>query len=483
MFGNTVFRRFLRIVGLLALVNFLSLAVDQAAWAQSIVSSAFDPATGNLTITDTAGNAYVVNLSTFSPTAPSEVPGSFTPARGTPIPTNFDIRPLGGGNFTINGIPSNQKLVSCSATSSTRTTTTTTTTIVITITFPPPSFLPTPTPTPVTTTVTTTVPDYPSTCYLTDTPRSLLASIKQELRSETNEVIDMITDRTRTLTRDLMEGSLASVPTPPGGTVILDNFSSNPQPKYNGLSAGSDGTRWGVWANASGSFLRNDNAANAFNGPSVVALAGFDYIIDRQAILGLSAGYTHADLALSPSFINRNVAGAVVGPYAAYILSPNWSVDALFNWTSLSNNITAPLPFPAGSYHSNRWTAATNLNYFTSYNGFKLTGYGGYAYSWEGGRTNLVLPSSLANNVRYGALRIGGEAAYPIGALEPYLPLRLEYETTTPNDGTSRAALVVGAGLRYRWSDSLTGGLLFEATELKTHIRDMVISGHLRWSF
>jgi hypothetical protein len=467
MLGTIVFRRFLQIVGLLALVNFSFLVMGEPAVAQSIVSSTYSPGTGFLTVTDSAGNTYLVNLSSIPSNARSDVPGFFTPAGRTAIPADFVIRQLGGGGFTINGIPSNQKLVSCSAS-------TTTTTIII-ITFPPPSGFPTPTP--------VTVPNYPTTCYVTDTPRSLLASIKQELRSQTNEVIDMITDRTRTLTRDLMEGSLASAPTPPGGTVILDNFSSNPRPKYNGLSAGSDTTRWGVWANGSGSFLRNDSAGNAFNGPSVVAMAGFDYIFDRQWIFGLSAGYTHADLALSPSVISRKVDGAVVGPYAAYILSPNWSVDALFNWTSLSNDIIAPLPFPAGSYHSNRWTGASNLNYFTTYDGFKLTGFGGYAYSWEGGRTNLILPSSLANNVRYGAVRIGGEAAYPMGALEPYLPLRFEYETTTPNDGTSRAALVVGAGVRYRWSDSLTSGLLFESTELKTHTRDMVISGHLRWSF
>src|SRR4029077_13684388 len=134
----------------------------------------------------------------------------------------------------------------------------TTTTTIIIITFPPPSGFPTPTP--------VTVPNYPTTCYVTDTPRSLLASIKQELRSQTNEVIDMITDRTRTLTRDLMEGALASAPTPPGGTVILDNFSANPRPKYNGLSAGSDTTRWGVWANGSGSFLRNERRGHALHG-------------------------------------------------------------------------------------------------------------------------------------------------------------------------------------------------------------------------
>ena len=375
------------------------------------------------------------------------------------MPASFIIRQAGGGEFTINGVASNQKLVSCLATTSTT-----------------PFFIPPSGPT-------ILVPNYPTTCYVTDTPRSLLASLKQEVRSQSNVAIDAITDRLRALAKDLAEGTAASIETPAGGTVILKDFSSNPSPKYNGLSAGSDTGRWGVWGNASGSFLQNDSTANAFNGPSVVALSGIDYILDRRWIFGLSAGYTHADLALSPSSINRQVNGALVGPYAAYVINPNWSVDALFNWTALSNDITAPLPFPKGSYRSDRLTGATNLNYFTTYNGTKLTAFGGYAYTWEGGRTNAVLPSSLANNVRYGALRIGGEAAFPLGAFEPYIPLRFEYETTTPNDGSSRAALVVGAGLRYRWSDALTSGLLFESTELKTHIRDMMVSGNLRWSF
>jgi uncharacterized protein with beta-barrel porin domain len=310
-----------------------------------------------------------------------------------------------------------------------------------------------------------------------------VASIKAEVHSQSNTVIGMITDRLRTLSRDLAQGSAASLETPPGGTVILDNFSSNPVPKYNGLSAGSDVARWGLWANASGSFLNNDNPANPLDGTSVVALTGLDYIVDRQWIFGLSAGYTHADLSLSPSSVTRQADGALVGPYAAYVIGPNWSVDALVNWTSLSNNISAPTPFPSGSYNSNRVTAASNLNYFTNYDAIKLTGFGGYAYTWEGGNPGAVLGSALANNIRYGAIRIGGEAAYDFGAFEPYLPLTFEYETTTPNDGTSRAALVLGAGLRYRWSDTLTGGLLVETTELKTHTRDVLVGAHLRWSF
>ena len=443
MSANVVYRRFLKIVGIFMLVTFFSLTISESASAQAIVSGSFNPVTKVLTAVDSVGDVYTANLSTFSPTSKSAIPGTFTTPGGQPLPVTLTVIPLGGGQFTVISETPTHLLLACSVNS-----------VALS-----------------------------ASCQLSNSPRSLGASIKGELHSQVDTVIDMITDRLQTLSRDLAEGSAASTETPPGGTVILNNFSSNPQPKYNGLSAGSDPARWGLWASASGSYLQNTGSANSFTGPSVVALTGLDYIVDRQWIFGLAAGYTHADLALSPSSINREVDGAVVGPYAAYIVNPNWAVDALVNWTSLSNNITAPLPFPAGSYHSNRITAASNLNYFTSYNGFKLTGFGGYAYSWEGGNPNAILPSALANNVRYGAIRIGGEAAYPVGAFEPYLPLKVEYETTTPNDGTSRAALIVGAGLRYRWSDSLTGGLLFETTELKTHTRDMLVSGHLRWSF
>ena len=90
--------------------------------------------------------------------------------------------------------------------------------------------------------------------------------------------------------------------------MILTDFAFNLAPKYNGLSAGSDGTRWGLWANASDTHIANNNQALAFTGPSVVALTGLDHIVDRKWIFGVAAGYTHANLALSPSSNKRSAA-------------------------------------------------------------------------------------------------------------------------------------------------------------------------------
>jgi len=436
MLGNRFRRIVARIFGGLSLVALLC-AGGGPSHAQSLVSGNFNSSTGTVTATDSSGNTFNISLAGLS-AGGGTLTGTFG---GQPI--TLTVKSLGGSLFAVTvTLPDNQ-LFTC----------------------------------------TVNIATFSGTCSLANTPRSTVASISGGVRSQSSAAVDLVTDRVRAVAGSLAQGGAASAPTPPGGTVILNNFSSTQPSKYDGRSAGSADMRWGLWANASGSFLNNDSTAFGYDGTSVVALTGLDYVVDRQWILGLTAGYTHADLSLSPSTVTRTADGALVGPYASYIINSNFAIDGLVNYTSLSNNVGAPAGLPSGSYHSDRVTAATDLDFFTSYEAVKLTGYGGYAYSWEGGNTAPVLGSSAANNVRYGAIRLGAEAAYPLGAFEPYVPLTFEYETTNPADGTSRAALIVGAGMRYRWSDSLTGGLLFESTEFKTHTRDYLVGANLRWSF
>lgn len=425
-----------------------SVGISGVACGQGIVSSSFNPATGALTAQDSAGDLFTANLGAISPTSTTTLNGTFAQSGNAVVPVTLTVQPTGAGQFTVTGTVANQLAFTCS---------------VNTITFA-------------------------GSCNLapsSNVSQSLASSITGEVRGQTSASTDSITSHLRGAAQELAQGlSPQTPPAAPGDTLILNNFSSN-QPmeyRYGGLSAGSPDSRWGAWVDSSGSFL-NNSTASGYNGTSVVALTGLDYLVDRQFLLGMNAGYTRADLSLKPSTISHDVNGALVGPYAAYVINPNLALDALFNYTSLYNSITAPLPLPSGNYHSNRLTGAADLNVFTNYNSIKLTGYGGYVYSWEGGNASSILGTGIGNNITYGAVRLGGEAAYAIGAFEPYVPVTFEYETTNPNDGTSRAALILGAGLRYRWSDALTGGILAETTEVKSHTRDVMISAHLRWSF
>ena len=180
----------------------------------------------------------------------------------------------------------------------------------------------------------------------------------------------MISDRVRSVSRDLASG-LGQPSGGPGAST------------YRGMSAGSADTRWGVWGDASGSFIGN-NSSVGYDGTSVVALSGFDYIVDPNWLVGFNAGYTNGQLGLKSFTGTRTSNGALVGPYASYIISPNFSVDGLFNYTRLSNNIATVAPGPTGGFSSNRYTGAANLNAYTESDGIKLTLFTGYAYTYEG---------------------------------------------------------------------------------------------------
>jgi hypothetical protein len=291
------------------------------------------------------------------------------------------------------------------------------------------------------------------------------------VRAQTLAVTNMISDRIRAISRDLASG--------------LGQPSGQPAPSsYRGISAGSADGQWGVWGDASGSFIGNSSSVG-YDGTSVVALAGIDYIGDRDWLVGFNTGYTNGDLGLKSFTGTRTSNGALVGPYASYIISPNFSVDGQFSYTRLSNNISTVAPGPTGGFNSNRYTGAANLNaYADSEVGIRLTLFTGYAYSFEESQPSVLsnVPP-FTNSIHFGVFKLGGEAGYPVGAFEPYVPLTFEYQTTQPQDQTGRAALQVGIGLRYQLSDQLKAGLLFTATEFEENWRDLKIEGHLRWTF
>ncbi len=298
------------------------------------------------------------------------------------------------------------------------------------------------------------------------------AAAEGTVRSQALAVTAAISDRIRAISRDM---ALSFAPQANGET---------PRSSYRGIAAGSNDARWTVWGDASGAFLRNDTAIG-YSGNSVVALAGIDYLVDKSRVAGFVAGYTHGDLRLKPAGGPRVSDGAVLGPYISYIIGSHASADAQFQYTRLSNRLTAPLAGFNAGFDGNRLTGAVNLNTYADVGSWKLTGYTGYAYTWEGSETSIlnIIPGS-SSNIRYGVWKVGAETGYQATPqLEAYVPLTFMLETTLPRDGTSRAALEVGLGLRYQATDNVKAGLLATTTEIKSHTQDVRVGANLRWSF
>ncbi|MFI4987627.1 MAG: autotransporter outer membrane beta-barrel domain-containing protein [Alphaproteobacteria bacterium] len=253
-----------------------------------------------------------------------------------------------------------------------------------------------------------------------------------------------------------------------------------------GVSAGAPDTKFSLWSDASASYLSNDTAMAGLSGYNFTALTGLDYVIDKAWIVGFSAGYERADVSVKAIHGPRLTEGAVFGPYASYIIDQNFSLDALFNYTRVTTGFTrTAAPAASGSYGANRYSGAVNLNGFTSVDDVALNGFVGYVYSVEGTENfadSLAAGYNLATT-RYGAVRIGGEAAYSIGDFQPYVPLTLEYQTTRTQDGTNRFAVVLGAGLRYQLSDTLKAGFALTTEEAHSHETNVTGLFNLRWNF
>ena len=306
----------------------------------------------------------------------------------------------------------------------------------------------------------------------TQAATTAVAAAQGQVRSQSQTVVTIVSDRVRAISRDIAR---SFAPGPAGEA---------PLSSYRGIAAGSADSPWGVWGDASGAFLRNDTRVG-YDGTSVVALTGVDYLYDKTWLGGFSVGYLHGDLDLKSTGGPRVSDGAVFGPYVSYIIGPYASLDGQFQYARLSNRVSAPLAGINASFGSNRLTGAVNLNIFADEGPWKLTGFTGYAYTWEGAEDSVLNRTPpYSAHTRYGVWKAGTEIGYlATPQLEAYVPLTLRVETTTPRDLTSRVSLEVGAGLRYQVADNIKAGLMATTTEIKTHTRDIRVGGNLRWTF
>ena len=248
---------------------------------------------------------------------------------------------------------------------------------------------------------------------------------------------------------------------------------------YSGLSAGSSDFKWGVWIDSSGYDLSDSSMVAKFNGFGLGELVGVDYLATDKWLLGFNAGYVRSDVHIPAIAGHRLEDGEQFGPYVSYIASSHVSGDLLFNYSRLSNTSTG-----LAGFDSNRYSGAANINFFYDVGGFALTGYMGYIYAIENPSSAAPgLIGGVPTSIHYGAVKVGGEAAYPIDKFEPYVPLTVEYETTNPRDGTGRGVVIVGAGLRYRFTDAVKGGISVTSDELRSNSTNIVGAANLRISF
>lgn len=307
-----------------------------------------------------------------------------------------------------------------------------------------------------------------SSSGLSPSGEPLAAATHSAIRSQSDSIDTALSDYLRWRLRDMAQSM-----SPAGTGEASDGL-------IRGMSAGSPMQNLVAWGDASTSYLKNDTSAFANEGYGVTGLVGLDSSFNENWLFGLSAGYAWTQLKVKALAGDKLEHGAVLGPYLSYVINPHLAVDASFTYGRLSNSFAG-----ASSFDADRFTGAANVDLFADIGAFKLSGVVGYLYAYESPTTSSVptVLNGFPTTQRYGAIKISGEAAYPVGNFEPYLPIAYTYETTRPVDAVGRNTITLGVGLRYRMSDSLNAALQATDDEFRSHSRDETFSANLRWSF
>lgn len=253
-----------------------------------------------------------------------------------------------------------------------------------------------------------------------------------------------------------------------------------------GLSAGSHDARFGAWLDASVTLLDNDNVQVRTDGFSEVALVGLDYRVTNDLIVGLSAGYQGAQLDVKTIRGRRESDGWVVTPYASWIFAPNLSLDASFGIAGANTDVRNGLSgvTTTGSFDSHRYTGTLNANAYLPAGNWFLSWFAGFSYSYETQDDYTDSAGARIDNdaIRYGVMRVGGEAAYRLGMFEPYALAVFELETEETRDGTDTETLIVGGGLRFM-TGPLTAAVEATAQTLRDNENNYTFGFNLRYVF
>jgi outer membrane autotransporter protein len=286
-----------------------------------------------------------------------------------------------------------------------------------------------------------------------------------------------------------------------GGSVAPTvNSSELPTTKYfeggnRGRSAGAKDKKIGAWVLGSYSDIENDFVNTKFDGDIAAFVGGADYRLTDKIIAGLAVSYEDVDI--DTTFNNGTIEtkGFGVTPYAVFVLSNKLTADISGSYTWLNTDTTRTNGAVTGEFDARRYTAGANLNYSHSINKFFMTGTVGFLYINEKQDSYTESNGTFVdeNNISIGQGRIGAKVGYDFGKFKPFVMARYEHEFWAPSAPQLGGGLlspeedndgyVVGAGVDFSISDSVSGGIQATSTEGREDLNLYSISGRVRVLF
>jgi len=259
--------------------------------------------------------------------------------------------------------------------------------------------------------------------------------------------------------------------------------------RISGLAAGEGGAKMGLWFNPSYSWIESERPDSAYDGNAGLVMGGLDFLITPRFLIGVSLGYEKSDLDTTYNGGTFTSSGFSAGPYLAIQLADSLSLDAMFSWTKLDNDLerTTSLGNVSADYNSERLMAAVNLSWFQLVQNWNLSANVGAIYTDEdedqytetGDFTNEVGDGS----VHLGEFRAGARVGYFIGSAEPYLSLAYLNDYSRSNDTGDEDEMEGILGVNYFVSSQVNCGMEVRNSFFRSDFTNTELMVNLRYAF
>lgn len=247
-----------------------------------------------------------------------------------------------------------------------------------------------------------------------------------------------------------------------------------------GRSAGDTFSNWGFWGNYTRSEFDADfrlqNAVDGLGNPFRVAsydttidsfLIGADRLFNNNLVIGVALSYEDGDTDVDYNGGATEADGYTITPYLAYLFNDTFSVDVSAGYSSLdydtdridnTNGNTI-----LGSFDSDRWFVAANLNAAKTIEKWYISGRVGLLYTEEeqdayterGGPTARTISD---RDIDLSQFLIGVDVAYNAGPFEPYANLTYLNDMSS-DDGSDAGGLPGGVETSNNDDDEFQTGI------------------------
>jgi len=262
-----------------------------------------------------------------------------------------------------------------------------------------------------------------------------------------------------------------------------------------GVSAGGMAKKAGMWVQGGYTTIDNSDIGGQFDGDVQNLVAGFDYKVKDNAVVGVAIAYENVDITTTFNTGTFKGKGYTVSPYAGVVLKNGAVIDGMIGVSKLNYDTTNTNGTVTASFDATRYMGAVNVSKSFRTKKLTITPKAGVLQVREkqDGFTDSAGTVAASSTINLGRASVGGTVAVNAGKFSPYVRAMAEYDYkkgAAADLGNGRiasndkfginAAIGVNANINDKLSINVEGT---SAANMRDNLDVYGLTGRIRYNF